>query len=107
MYTIEERLEIYERMLKDFSLTDYDELTHANANSGFCFWYSRRFTEDSYGLLHNFENRLPELWESRPDFVDNEYHDFWFDKFPVIQTDRVKCLKKVIETTKNLIKCKI
>ena len=104
MYTIEERLKIYERMLKDFSLTDYDELYFNHADRGFCYWYSEKFKIDRNGLYHFFENRLPELWLTRPEFITKDPYNYWFRRG---SSKRIKCLEKAIETTKNLIKCKI
>ena len=104
MYTIEQRLKIYEKMLKDFSLVGYDNLSKVNASRGFCLWYSCNYPNDEDGLYNDFKNTLPELAEVNPnggDFDSKHYHWFDISFTPNNQNERVTCLKKAIEICKS------
>jgi len=104
MYTIKQRLEIYEKMLKDFSLVNATELKFARADAGFCLWDSYHFTCDYYGLYDHFADRLPELWETCPTNIHDEINDkHWFSLrlHTNAQPERVTCLKRAIEICKS------
>ena len=85
--TLEDRINDYKRMIKDFRLMYQYERCGKHAEYGFCNWlrYGNHGTIDDY----------PELLEQKPEEMD--IGGYWWNICKTLQTPRVEALNNALK----------
>ncbi len=105
--TIEERLLLYKKMLRTYVKSFLFQWNKEKyfTDCGFCRLIYKTTDLDNVKDSFIFELDLPELYNQKPTIfaVNSLGHPspYWFDEGKILP--RIKCLKKAIKTTKDII----